>query len=503
MKMFSKLTLSLLLLGIVGACEKDSTPATEGRTLDVNVSFGIKPDPGKEFIVNLYYTDQEDEAFYGRVADEVLTHTLSEQDIEKGFTLTFEDFKESPFGYATAYVDVDGDGKLSEGDIAVCYYRQVLRDVMKGLSSADNVAHRFFLTMEMDQLYSTLLSFESEFTFPITPVVGTQLIFNLYYADQEETRFFERVPDAVETVTLKEEDIQNGLKLSLDDLEDRPYIYATAYLDIDGNGELNHGDIAMGYNGKSLRGIFDGELAADNMAGEENVVWSMEEWFEDEDAPSIDVDGNVYTTVVIGGKEWMVENLKVTRYRTGAPIAGGLSDTEWADTYNNGRLGAYAVYPFGNIDGIESEEQMIAQYGLLYNGFAVMDPRGLAPLGWRVATDEDFKELELAIGFTEAQTNATGWRGVGSLMLRSTTGWPVNPGTDDLGFKALPAGAREQTGPYNFFNVRANFWTSTADPTAPLTRNFRRILEDTRWNVNRGAIANREGYSVRCVRDKE
>lgn len=502
MKMFSKLILSLLLLGIVEACEKDSTPATEGRTLDVNVSFGIRPDSGKEFIVNLYYTDQENEPFYERDPDETLKRILSEQDIENGFTLTFENFKESPFAYATAYVDMDGDEKLSEGDIAVCYYRQVLRDVIKGLASADNVAHRYFLTMEMDQLYSTLLSFEAEFTFPITPVVGTELIFSLYYADQEEARFFDRAPDAVETAILDEEDIQNGLKLSLDNLEDRLYIYATAYLDIDGNGELNHGDIAMGYNGKSLRDIFSGELTADNMAGELSAVWSMEEWFENENGPAIDVDGNVYTTVVIGDKEWMVENLKVTRYRTGAPIASGLSNAEWADTYNNGRLGAYAVYPFENVDGIESEEQMIAQYGLLYNGFAVMDPRGLAPLGWRVATDEDFMELELAIGFTEAQTNATGWRGVGSLMLRSTTGWPVNPGTDDLGFKALPAGAREQTGNYNFFNVRANFWTSTPDPTAPLTRNFRRILEDTRWNVNRGAIANREGYSVRCVRDR-
>lgn len=218
--------------------------------------------------------------------------------------------------------------------------------------------------------------------------------------------------------------------------------------------------------------------------------------------PLTDIDGNEYTTVVIGDLEWMAENLRVTRYRNGDPINTGLSDQDWANTYTDGRVGAYAVYPYTMANGVvASEEEMIAKYGLLYNGYAIKDSRGLAPEGWRVATDEDYKKIELAIGFTEEQTNATNWRGVGSLKLRSTTGWPVNAGTDDFGFKALPAGCREQTGSYNYFNVRANFWTSTLDDAAPLTRSYRRILEDTRWNVLRGVIADREGYSIRCVRD--
>lgn len=219
-------------------------------------------------------------------------------------------------------------------------------------------------------------------------------------------------------------------------------------------------------------------------------------------APVTDIDGNVYTTVVIGDLEWMAENLRVTHYRNGDPINTDLSTEEWANTYTDGRVGAFAVYPFSDVSGINSEEQMITEYGLLYNGFAVMDQRGLAPLGWRVATDEDFKALELALGFTGEQTNATGWRGTGSLKLHSTTGWPINAGTDDFGFKALPAGCRKQTGNYNYFNVRANFWTSSPNEASPLTQNYRWILEDARWNINRGIIANRAGYSVRCVRER-
>ncbi len=222
-----------------------------------------------------------------------------------------------------------------------------------------------------------------------------------------------------------------------------------------------------------------------------------------------DIEGNVYTTVVIGDLEWMTENLRVTRYRNGDPIATGLSNAEWAAT-DDGRLGAYAIYPYTETNGmVSSEPEMIAKYGLLYNGFAVEDARGLAPEGWRVATDEDFKNLERAIGMSEAVSDATAWRGSEgdrySLKLRSTTGWDI-PGTDDVGFKALPAGVRINNGSYSFFGgnqSRAMFWTSTNAPGTDL-RGFRRLLQNNnRHTIFRDhTLLKQEGISVRCVRDK-
>lgn len=230
-----------------------------------------------------------------------------------------------------------------------------------------------------------------------------------------------------------------------------------------------------------------------------------------------DIDGNVYTTVVIGDLEWMVENLKVTKYNNGDPIPTGLSDAEWANTYNNGRLGAYAAYPYTESGGlVSSEEEMIETYGLLYNGFVVHDTRGLAPEGWRVATDEDFKALELAAGLPEASLDGTGWRAGEetspevSLKLRSTIRWNGTV-VDNLGFEALPAGRRIATGnppvSYAHFanaggNAVAVFWTST-DGNEVGTLGYRRVIQQGyQHDIHRGAITKRDGFSVRCVRDR-
>jgi|GEM_PF-455990 len=520
MKNYNKLLLGLLsLIWIMGSCTKSPKGELEDEKpkLDANISFVTKPDPGKELFVNLWYTTEENELFHQRDADVVLRHTLTEQDIENGLTLTFEDFQESPYAYVTAYVDMDGDGELSHDDIAYAYFEQSLRSLIRGSAQANNVSHRQFMTIVMEELYSTVVSFEADFTFTIKPAEGTKLFLNLYYADQEELNFYQRTPDEVRDITLTEEHIENGVQISLNDMQDMPYIYAMAYLDINGNGELNHGDIAVSYNGKSMTDIISGQETASSIAGQEYVAIDMKDWLIQDDGVLRDIDGNVYETVVIGGKEWMTENLKVTRFKNGDAIVTGLSNTEWAATFNNGRVRAYAVYPYTESGGtVSSEAEMIAKYGLLYNGYAVEDTRGLCPAGWRVASDDDFKALEEAAGMPNDLLDATSWRGTPTLSpnvglkLRSTEGWPLLVGTDDLGFKALPAGVRAETGVYgNFINAgnngslaRAAFWTSTNGNESG-TLGYRRLIESSRpHSVLRGTVAKREGYCVRCVRDR-
>ncbi|MFN5355898.1 MAG: hypothetical protein ACK5CT_04715, partial [Bacteroidota bacterium] len=47
---------------------------------------------------------------------------------------------------------------------------------------------------------------------------------------------------------------------------------------------------------------------------------------------TVDIDGNVYDTVVIGTQVWMSKNLRVSKYRNGDAIPTGLSDASWSAT---------------------------------------------------------------------------------------------------------------------------------------------------------------------------
>jgi hypothetical protein len=52
---------------------------------------------------------------------------------------------------------------------------------------------------------------------------------------------------------------------------------------------------------------------------------------KDNDNSIIDGDGNVYTSVKIDTREWLVENLKTTRYMDGTAITLVTDNTAWSN----------------------------------------------------------------------------------------------------------------------------------------------------------------------------
>ena len=227
---------------------------------------------------------------------------------------------------------------------------------------------------------------------------------------------------------------------------------------------------------------------------------------------SIEFDGYTYSVVEIGDQCWFAENLRTTAYANGDSIPTGLTDSEWTTT----TAGATAVYGEGSsscdsfspdIDACD-EAQSLAEYGRLYNWYAVDDARGLCPTGWHVPTDEEWTELE---GYISSQ----GFDGSEGTALRSTTGWNVVfpeafpegtnfNGSDNFGFSALPSGARTSfDGTYNLAGLGAYFWTSTYDvdppwpDLGPLEVRLATDIVFYAYNFEN------DGSAVRCLKDSE
>lgn len=90
-------------------------------------------------------------------------------------------------------------------------------------------------------------------------------------------------------------------------------------------------------------------------------------------------------------------------------------------------------------------------YGRLYNRAAVDDLREIAPEGWRAANITDYIELADYLG---------GLAAAGGELKAVSPKWtePNTGATDSVGFKALPAGYRDDAGDFAGINTQTNIW---------------------------------------------
>ena len=205
-----------------------------------------------------------------------------------------------------------------------------------------------------------------------------------------------------------------------------------------------------------------------------------------------DIDGNVYLTVPIGNQWWMAENLRVTHYRNGDDIPHVTDNTTWV----NLTTGGYCNY--------DNDQDHVSTYGRLYNCYAIDDSRNIAPEGWHVPTDEEWKELERSLGMSASEADDSGWRGTdegGQLKESGTTHWldPNTGATNASYFSAIPAGCRALSAG-NFVNMgySAYFWSSTE--TTALHAWVRRLSYNYS-SIYRGVYNKEYGFPIRCVRD--
>ena len=184
--------------------------------------------------------------------------------------------------------------------------------------------------------------------------------------------------------------------------------------------------------------------------------------------------------VKIGTQVWMTKNLDVTKFRNGDVIPEAKSAGEWK-AYADAGEAAWCYY--------ENDPKNGEKYGKLYNWYAVNDPRGLAPKGWHIPSDEEWTVLRDYLG-GEEKTGA---------KMKSKTEWTEDgKGTNSSGFSGLPGGFRDGNGPFDGIGHYGYWWSSTEDSTSNA---WSRGLYYFSGNVLRYFHNKKDGFSVRCLRD--
>lgn len=212
-----------------------------------------------------------------------------------------------------------------------------------------------------------------------------------------------------------------------------------------------------------------------------------------------DIDGNIYKTVKIGNQWWMAENLKVKRYRDSTLVRLIEVDSVWSgDT-----IGGYC--PFGNDTSGNINHQV---YGYLYNWYALNNSSGIAPAGWHVPTDEEWKALERELGMNASEADNSGWRGTDEgdkLKIEAPQGWTQYAdvwGTNGSGFTARACACRLFDGRQADDGLfKTGFWWSATTYASTNNESWYRYLDYKKAAVFRSTCSKNYGFSIRCVKN--
>jgi len=193
-----------------------------------------------------------------------------------------------------------------------------------------------------------------------------------------------------------------------------------------------------------------------------------------------------YTEVKIGEQVWMKENYDSVHYRNGDLIPEVQDPTEWA----NLTTGAWCWY--------NNDEFTYGKYGKMYNVFAIQDPRGFAPEGYRVPSVNDFNELSTYLGGDSIAG--------GKMKQAGTTNWnsPNTGATNSSGFTALPGGQRSASGGFVQIGTIGFLWTSTKGNIYGNPQYFRNLYYNSS-SLASGGVNEADwqtGWNVRLIKDQ-
>ncbi|MCD4681069.1 MAG: hypothetical protein K8S00_11860 [Bacteroidales bacterium] len=188
-------------------------------------------------------------------------------------------------------------------------------------------------------------------------------------------------------------------------------------------------------------------------------------------------DGQRYGTVQIGTQCWMSQNMNI-----GTRINASLTMTDNS---------IFEKYCYNNDSSICLTNGGLYQWGETMQYDTTESTQGICPQGWHVCSDQEFKDLEMALGMTQAQADlGNAWRGTDQ-----GTQLQVGGGS---GYECLLSG----NAGYGSFGLLGNYeynWTTTEAGTVYAWRRCIRLGDPRsgRWNTFPKAY----GFSVRCLKN--
>lgn len=182
-------------------------------------------------------------------------------------------------------------------------------------------------------------------------------------------------------------------------------------------------------------------------------------------------------TVVLGGLEWMTTNLDVMTFRNGDEIPEVKTAKEWKKAGESGTP-AWCYYENSETYGLFNGDVK----GRLYNWYALTDPRGLAPEGWRIPEKADWDKIINLYGDNRA--------GLYNDLIKGGS----------TGFNVILAGRRHPKGEFEYFETYTTLWTSSLTDDGKSTYY---VEFNPQWPI----AGLREGMKgtgnyVRCIKEK-
>lgn len=181
-----------------------------------------------------------------------------------------------------------------------------------------------------------------------------------------------------------------------------------------------------------------------------------------------DINGNIYNTVEIGGVEWMTSNLRASSFNNGTPIPLVANYNQWVNNVN-AQTPVYCYYGDNASNNVP--------YGKLYPRYVAQNPN-IAPVGWRVATMDDWYALINTVGVQALCITNGNWDSPET----------INP----YGFSLYAAGYWDSG--YSYMGSKSRFW---ATPTSSSSNSIEFTSETSYTGI---WYPNGNGQSIRCVK---